>query len=63
MEGLRLLQALKNYPTLKSLFGKEWFLKEFSKKEENGHLLIELLLKDPEAEYVKELFKAVEVFL
>ena len=57
MEDSRLLQTLKKYPTLKVLFGKDWFLNGLSEKEENRHVLINLLLEEePEDEYVKKLF-------
>lgn len=64
MEGSRLLEALKKYPALKVLLGKEWFLQGLSEKEENRHVLINLLLEEePEVEYVKKLFDDLKVSL
>ena len=64
MEGSRLLEALKKYPILEVLFGKEWFLRGLSEKEENRHVLINHLLEEePEVEYVKKLSDDLNVSL
>ena len=64
MEDSRLLEALKKYPILEVLFGKEWFLRGLSEKEENRHVLINHLLEEkPEVENVKKLFADLNVSL
>jgi len=64
LEDSRLLEALKKYPILEVLFGKEWFLRGLSEKEENRHVLINHLLEEkPEVENVKKLFADLNVSL
>jgi vacuolar-type H+-ATPase subunit F/Vma7 len=51
------VEALREYPELRTQFGEEWFLGNLSKREGNRHVLIELLLQEePKVEHINGLF-------
>lgn len=59
-----LLKELEKYPTLKALFGKDWFARNLFEKEKNRYLLTELLLvEEPEDREIEELSEKMKHFL